>query len=58
MDITEYLNDHIEFAKKGRAVNWQEVAINIYQAMGQIISERDKQIAELTDPPPPPPPPQ
>lgn len=58
MDVSEYLNDHIEFAKKGRAVNWQEVAINVYTAFAQIVQERDNQIAELTTPPVEPEPPQ
>jgi hypothetical protein len=47
MDISEYLNDHIAFAQKGRAVNWQEVAITVFNGMGQIIKERDEKIAEL-----------
>jgi hypothetical protein len=50
MDIAEYLNDHIAFAQKGRAVNWQEVAITVFNGMGQIIHERDEQIAALQQP--------
>ena len=50
MDIAEYLNDHITFAQKGRAVNWQEVAITVFNGMGQIIRERDEQIAALQQP--------
>ena len=55
MDLVKFFQD---CNNSTLPVDWKVVSVTLFNGFMGIIQERDKQIAELTDPPPPPPPPQ